>query len=191
MLSPEAPHVQRWGLSLPHPRLVLKNDEKEEEMASSFLFAKHSFSGPLFLGGASSPLLLIAFCSRSCGHLQEDCSGRSGPCRGPKPCVTSLSHLPLLRCFFFLWGGRRLEPALRRKESETHWSTQGAVLTWRRGAPTTTTEAVALSHGSHPALLTTSSVLINPSLCRGTFAAPPPPLEPQARIGTGARLESA
>lgn len=147
-------------------------------MASSFLFAKHSFSRPLFLGGASSPLLPTAFCSRSCRFLQEDCSGRSGPCRGPAPCVTSLSHLPLLRCFFFLWGGRRSEPALRRKESETRWSTQGVVLTWRRGAPTTTTEVVALSHGSHPALPATSSVRITPSLCRGMFAAPPPPLEP-------------
>lgn len=120
MLFPEAPHVQRWGLGLPHPRLVLKNYEKEEEMASSFLFAKHTFSGPLFLGGASSPLLPLSLCSLSCRHLQKGCSACLGPCRGPSPCVA---------CHFsgacLLWGRKDTGACL----SETRWSTWGMVLT--------------------------------------------------------------
>ena len=49
----------------------------------------------------------------------------------------------------------------------------------------------ALPQGPHPVLPAASSVRITPSLHRGTFAAPPPPLELQARIGTGTPLESA
>ena len=191
MLFPEAPHVQRWGLSLPHPRLVLKNDEKEEEMASSFLFAKHSFSGPLFLGGAFSPLLPLALCSLSCGHLQEACSACSAPCPAgsPRP-VSSGSRLPLLRGLSLMGekgtGASPSEGGLG--DSLVH---TGCGAHWRRAAPTTTTEVEALPHGPHRVLPAASSVRITPSLCRGTFAAPPPPLEPQARIGTGTPLESA
>lgn len=137
MLFPEAPHVQRWGLGLPHPRLVLKNYEKEEEMASSFLFAKHSFSGPLFLGGASSPLLPLVLCSLSCRHLQEDCSACSGPCRGPSPCVA---------CHFsgacLLWGRKDTRACLLEGGVGDSLVYMGCGAYWRRGAPTTTTTEV-------------------------------------------------
>lgn len=125
MLFPEAPHVQRCrGSASPHPRLVLKNYEKEEEMASSFLFAKHSFRTSL-LGGASSPLLPLVLCSLSCRHLQEDLSAFSAQAlQGPSPCVA----WPLLRCLS-LMGEEGHRACLLREESETRWSTWGVVLT--------------------------------------------------------------
>ena len=189
MLFPEAPQVQRWGLGLPYPRLVLKNDEKEEEMASSFLFAKHSFSGPLFLGGAFSPLLPLALCSLSCGHLQEGCSACSVPCRVPAPCV--LWEPPATSQVLVSRGGerdRRLPFGGRtRRLVGPHrvWCS----LEEHRSHHDHRVEA--LPQGPHPVLPAASSVRITPSLHRGTFAAPPPPLELQARIGTGTPLESA